>query len=627
MYLQSMNTKQKIIESENTLKHFGLIEMIYFSIWFGILSVLIEITFLETKELMGGATFFLRYQKMWMAPTVNVIILLILGLFAMPVTLRLSRPIAIRVICVLFGSVSFLSILCLESRTTFSRIHFVPKVILAIGLAITLQRLISHYALVFDRFVRRTTVSLVLLVLVLTAVLGVKQYYHESKTIAVLPPPPKSVPNVLLVVLDTVRAESMSLFGYERMTTPFLKNFAKEGVVFEWAIAPSSHTRPTHATLFTGRFPNETGVNWGIPLDLRFPTLAEFLSRHGYATAGFVANTVVLSASRSGLARGFSHYEDQITLIGRFGYSSPLIRFALQQNWVRQLIGFHDLLGRKRANRITNDFMRWFDSIQNGRPFFAFLNYYDAHQPYMPPTEFRNRFGTTDQLKTYLARYMHDLPCSPDNTPPSEIKAMRNAYDAAIAYLDTELKRLFAELKRRNVLDQTFVIVVSDHGEEFGGHSTLGHGYDLHIQLIHVPLLLRFPASVPAGVSIKRPVSLRDIPATIMEILHFSDVATFPGHSISRHWSDSDSGNLEPNDPMLSELFQKPPWDPEWSPVYKGDMKSLVIGDIHYIRNGDGTEEVYDLREDPVELNNLIDKPQGVEIASQAKHIIEQIIP
>ena len=202
---------------------------------------------------------------------------------------------------------------------------------------------------------------------------------------------------------------------------------------------------------------------------------------------------------------------------------------------------------------------------------------------------------------------------------------MRNAYNAAIAYLDADMNRLFSELRRRDVLDQTLVILVSDHGEEFGEHSVLGHGTDLHIQSIHVPLLLRFPASVPAGVTVDRPVSLRDIPATTMEILGLADVATFPGRSLSRHWADADRGESDPGESMLSELIHAP-WDPEWTPVSKGDMKSLVTGDTHYIRNGDGSEEVYDLSHDPAERNNLIQTPHGAMAAAQARRIIEGIL-
>jgi hypothetical protein len=362
--------KQKKQKNYNTKARFRLLDMLCFVIWFGVLSGLAGIAFLRTKGLVGGATVYLRCHTMWMTPSVNVLILGIAGLAALPVVMRLSRPMALRITCVVLGSVGFLNILCLESRRTFSRIHFIPKVILAFGLAIALQHLIAWRPQGFERWSRRTIPVLLLLVIVLTLAVGGRQHFQKNEIIASLPDPPESAPNVLLIVLDTVRAESMSLYGYERPTTPFLKELAEQGVVFQWAIAPCSHTLPSHASLFTGRFQYETGANWSTPLGPTYPTLAEFLSSRGYTTAGFVANTRVCTIL-SGLARGFGHYEDQITFSGKFLSSSSLIRFALEQNWVRQLIGYRDILGRKRVDRITNDFLRWFDRIPSGRPFFA----------------------------------------------------------------------------------------------------------------------------------------------------------------------------------------------------------------------------------------------------------------
>jgi arylsulfatase A-like enzyme len=523
------------------------------------------------------------------------------------------------------GSVVFLNILCLESRQTFSRIHFLPKVILAVGLAISVQRLIARRTQGFEWLVRRTAVVFVFLIATTAIGVQVWQHFQKSEAISVLPDPPESAPNVLLIVWDTVRSESMSLYGYERRTTPFLESIADQGAVFEWAIAPCSWTLPTYASMYTGRFQYETGVNWRIPLDSTYPTLAEVLSSHGYATAGFMANTSYCTAER-GVARGFTHYEDRITFGGRFMKSSSLIRFVLDKNWFRQLIGYRDLLGRKRAERITDDFLRWLDIAPDGHPFFVSLNYYDAHQPYLPPKKYDEMFGPTDRIGTYLARYMHGVKCSPSNTSPEEIESLLNAYDGAIAYLDADLKRLFDKLRQRGLLDRTLVIIVSDHGEEFAEHSVLGHGTDLHIQSLRVPLLLRYPASIPGDVTVQKPVTLRDIPATVIDILDLPDDDLFPGRSLSRYWADADSGELESSESMLSELIHAPK-GAEWTPVSRGYMKSFVTGDMHYILNGDGTEEVYDLGNDPAEQNDLIQTPRGAEAAAQARDALKQMIP
>ncbi len=602
---------------------FRAFDMLVFIICFSAVTGVGEVVFPIARHMISGDPVYVRSYEIWAPLVTDLAIIGVAGLLALPVVMRLSRPMAIRVTCAVLGSVGFLSILCLESRLILSRIHFIPKLILAVSLAIAVQRLIARRTQGFERLVRCTTVVLVLLVATVAVTVGCWRRFNENKIIANLPNPPKSAHNVLLIVLDTVRAESMSLYGYERSTTPFLKSLAEQGAVFQWAIAPCSWTLPTYASLFTGRFQYETGVNWSTPLGPTYPTLAEVLSSLGYATAGFVANT--FCDTWSGLARGFAHYEDQITFGGKLAGSSPLIRFALKQNWVRQLIGYRDLLGRKRAYRITDDFLRWLDRAPNGHPFFASLNYLDAHQPYLPPADFAERFGPTDRLGTYLGRYMHDVPCSPSNTTPEEIQAMRNAYDAAIAYLDADLNRLFGELRRRDLLDQTLVILVSDHGEEFGEHSTFGHGHDLQIPSIRVPLILRLPSIVPDNVTVQKPVTLRDIPATVIGLLGLPDEGLIPGRSLSRHWANADSRESEPGESILSELIHAPR-DPEWTPVSKGDMKSLVTDDMHYIRNGDGSEEVYDLRHDPAERNDLIQTTRGAKAAAHARRILEGIL-
>ncbi|MCP4609835.1 MAG: sulfatase [Planctomycetes bacterium] len=566
----------------------------------------------------------MRYHMIWMSPTMNVAILGIVGLVVLPVVVRLSRLMAIRITCVLLGSASFLNFLCLPSQRTFSRIHFFPKVILAVGLAIVLQGLIRRRMHVLERFVRCTTIGLVLLVLVVAGSIGGWQHFREHRLISSLPDSSSSAPNVLLIVWDTVRAESMSLYGYQRPTTPFLKSIAEQGVVFQRAIAPCSWTLPSYASLYTGRLQYETGANWSVPLDSKYPTLAEVLSNRGYVTTGFMANTRYCNAG-CGIARGFSHYEDQILFGGKLLSCSSLIRFTLNQNWFRKLIGY-DLLGRKRAERITDDFLRWLDISPDNHPFFASLNYYDAHQPYLPPKEFDEMFGSTDRLRAYFARQRQGVICSPGNTSTEEIEALYNAYDASIAYMDSDLKRLFGGLRQRGLLDRTLVIITSDHGEEFGEHSSLGHGWDLHIQSIKVPLILRLPGIIPDNVTVQKPVALRNIPTTVIDILGLPDDDLFPGRSLSKYWTDVDSGGLEPSESILSELTHAP-WAPEWSPSKKGNMKSLVTGDMHYIRNGDGTEEIYDFHNDPSEQDDLIQTPRGVDAAAKARDVLKQMKP
>ncbi len=185
--------------------------------------------------------------------------------------------------------------------------------------------------------------------------------------------------NVLLIVLDTVRAQSLSLNGYERETSPQLERLARRGLSFENAISTSPWTLPGHASMFTGRYPHEVSADWSVPLDATFPTLAEVLASNGYATAGFVANVGYCSYEH-GLNRGFAYYSDYQFSLGQFILSSSLGRTVASSDRLRRISGYHELLNRRTAENINNDFLHWL-STRGRQPFFAFLNYYDAHEP------------------------------------------------------------------------------------------------------------------------------------------------------------------------------------------------------------------------------------------------------
>ncbi|MHC4168725.1 MAG: sulfatase [Planctomycetota bacterium] len=612
---------KKSKELDNTIEaRFGPRDMLYFVIWFGMLSGLAEVVLPQMNECIGGRPVHLRPHVLWVSPLANVIVLSIVSLAVLPLLRRLSRPTAIRIAFALLASTVFLNLLVLEFSRLY-RIHFAAKMVLAAGLAVALQGVFGRWALGFERFLRRTTIAVVLLVLVLAAAADGWRRFQEHKIIATLPESRQSAPNVLLIVLDTVRAESMSLYGYERPTTPFLENLAKQGVLFEWAIAPCSWTLPTHASFFTGRFQSETGTNWTIPLGPKYPTLAEVLTDNGYVTGAFVANTLACRVEH-GIARGFARYKDYALSPGEFARGSALIRCTFAATWVRRLLGYYEKLDRVPAHRVTSDFLGWVDRVPRERPFFAFLNYFDAHQPYLPPANFAEKFGSTDQLDSFLARYIIDDPCIPTNTTIEEIESMRNAYDGAIAYIDQNMERLFGELEKRDILDNTIVIVVSDHGEEFGEHGSFGHGTELYTQSIRVPLILRYPGLVPSDVIVQEPVTLRDVPATILSLLGLPNHEIFPGKSLERCWPEPGVTKPPYLDPVLSELYGV-----SWNiskPRGKEDMLSLVTGQMHYISNGDGSEEVYDLHNDPAESNDISKTPRGGNAAAQAKDILKQ---
>jgi arylsulfatase A-like enzyme len=428
--------------------------------------------------------------------------------------------------------------------------------------------------------------------------------------------------NVILIVLDTVRADRMGLYGYSRDTTPNLARLAGRGVRFERAFSTAPWTAPSHASLFTGRWPHELSIGWDRPLDAAHATLAEVLAKSGYETAGFVANTTYCSYE-TGLDRGFAHYEDyDVTLRGVLLCSSLVERTL---NFVHKHPALAGKLGldgtsagdRKDAARINRDFLRWIDHRSDqSRPFFSFLNFYDAHHPYLAPDlEAGSPFGSKPDsprdfrlLKTWWERDKVGIK-------PDDLDLARDAYDRCIAYLDDQLGQLFAELRRRGELDESVVIVTSDHGEHLGEHQLYGHGCSVYRPELHVPLVVVAPGLCPEGQAIDRPVSLRDVPATVFGLLGLPGASPFPGRSLARTWNgEKDSSSL-----ILSEVKSPPDDDPNRgrSPAAKGPMSSAVDGDYHYIKGGDGREELFDLRRDPDEQNDLASRPGVASVLDQ----------
>jgi arylsulfatase A-like enzyme len=422
----------------------------------------------------------------------------------------------------------------------------------------------------------------------------------RRRALSRVPSIPTDRPNVLLLVLDTVRARSLSLHGCQRETTPFLWRFAERGVRFDCALAAAPWTTPSHASFFTGRWPHELSDNWYGKLDDTYPTLAEVLSGHGYRTAGFVAN-VAYCGYQTGLDRGFTYYEDHSVSPGEVFLSSRLCRAVGESALVRRAIRYYDIPGRKKAADINRRFLDWMGH-DDRRPFFAFLNYYDVHEPYLPPPPFDRLWQSEVPRRNHLLRYWQrqGWRSAKEEMSPAEVQAELDAYEACLAYLDSQVGRLLAELDGRGVLENTLVIITSDHGEQFGEHGLFGHGNSLYLPLLHVPLLMAFPARVPAGASVNMPVSLRDLPATIMDLIGCP--SPFPGRSLAGCWTGTDP----PTAPPLAEVG-----DRTSSPGGKGILRAMVHGRYHYIRHGDGQEELYDIIADPMEKRDLAATNEG----------------
>lgn len=570
------------------------------ALWWGALTGYGELAYAAFRRHYRGLFLFQSPDIIWMTPAADAAVFAaVVALLYLICAGRAQQP-NVNLVTGTAVALSALSLLLL-----FPPLHQGAALLLAVGAGVQAAR--SGLALRpwYGRLIRRGAVALGATVVLTLAVQQLVRSRAEARAAAGLPAARPGAPNVLLIVLDTVRALSMSLYGYDRPTTPGLARWAESGVRFEMALATAPWTLPSHGSMMTGREAHELSTNWFTPLDATFPTLAERLGSAGYLTGGFIANTPYTSRE-VGLGRGFVHYEDYPRSAGQFAVSASLVRALASNSHLRQLINNHELVSRKRAPDINQAFLRWVDR-RGDRPFFAFLNYYDAHTPYLPPEPFASRF---------LPPGVPGLPDLPRRTSldsawdPTRIAGAMGAYDGAIAYLDQEVSRLLAELDRRGLLHNTLVILTSDHGEEFAEHGLVHHGNSLYRASLHVPLILGFGDRVPAATRVTTPVSIRDIPATVLDLTGIG--GPFPGRSLARFWTAPETAEA---DPVFSEV-RYAALLPEWYPSSKGDMISVLHQGLRYIRNGDGTVEVYDLSRDGPELINLAaDSSQAPTIA------------
>ncbi len=260
------------------------------------------------------------------------------------------------------------------------------------------------------------------------------------------------------------------------------------------------------------------------------------------------------------------------------------------------------------ARVINREFLTWLSQRREPtRPFFAFLNYFDAHTVYMVPPGTPYRFGRPPKTDVDVKVIVDWNSIDKLRLPPSYVNLARDCYDSCISFLDEQLGELFSDLKRRGVLDRTLVFITSDHGEGLGEHNLFFHGESLYRPEIHVPLVIVLPGNSESKV-VTEPVSLRDLPATIANLAGQGRGAPFPGQSLARFWQDSrPMGLFRTGDGAISELASPNPTDPNQgrSPVHRGALASLAEGDYVYIRNeGDGSEELFNRRDDPNELDN-----------------------
>lgn len=399
-----------------------------------------------------------------------------------------------------------------------------------------------------------------------------------------------SPPNILLVVLDTVRSDLIGTSTGHGSLTPNIDEISRRGTTFANTVAPAPWTVPSHGSLFTGlyRFRHGAGhEHFG--LDASLSTLAEVLQSRGYSTVGINCNPWL--HRQSGFAQGFDAYEDIY----------------------RNVVGEDD----KGGGLATAKAAQWLAQLcKSEKPFFMFINYMEAHLPYSPPKHILDRMKssglafTFDSFSVARAESVIAGTCELDR---EEMLTVRNLYLAEIAYLDDLLGEPLALLRRSACMNRTLVIVTSDHGEHLGGHDLMGHEFSVFDPVLRIPLILRCPGAFAEGKKVKAPVSLVDIYPTVLAIAGIEEgssgcqgknLLTFPGSA-----RDTDRVILSEygRPTTLIQKYWRSRYPETDMSAYERSLRALRRGRYKYIATDRGEEFLYDLLEDQSEMHDIAD--------------------
>lgn len=557
-----------------------------FAIWFGLLAGAARaVRYLILRATSDGFQW-TGDLVVWLAPLGHVAILLIPASALAVVAAFSPTLISRRFVIAVLASVALYSFLLL-----FSKIHHLAWLAVAVGAGVQIARLLTRAPERADIWLTRTSAAIAVATVLAAIVIPASRRMKERRLTAALPAAAPDAPNVLLVILDAVRASRLHLYGHAQPTSARIEQLAADGVTFDRAMATSSWTLASVASMVTGLYPPALSADWLSPLDEGPRVLAEALRDRGYLTSVFSGNLDYMTRE-TGLGRGFVHFDDFRASVGEMLLTVSLAQSALAKDvhgavqkrspgdllralasfkWARPAVTHTHQ--RKPAEIVAHAFLDW-QQAAGERPWFALLNFFDAHAPYKAQAPF----------DTLFAR-----------------EGLAGAYDGAIATIDRQLGRMLDELRARGVLDRTIVIITADHGELLGEHG-LEHGNSLYMHLLHVPLVIRAPSRVPAGVHVRQTVSLRDLAATVLDLVgsRSDNGPQVGGRSLRGLW---DSTAMKGPSPALAALTVVSPErgtdGPNW------DLYSLVDDSLHYIRNREGKELLFDPRTDPDEWNTL----------------------
>ncbi len=377
---------------------------------------------------------------------------------------------------------------------------------------------------------------------------------------------PFNSPNIILISIDSLRADHLSCYGYYRNTSPNIDQLAREGVLFKNGFSQVTWTLASHASIFLSQYVWRHNVDSVDTKRLTDPytTLAEILKNENYATAAFIGGGIL--SSSYGFDQGFEIYRE----------------------------GIPGSRGRNEIASYINSLLRWLESVRN-RKFFLFIHTYDVHGPYNPPSP---DFDLYTKRRCEGKHLRTSKGISPERLKgleltPEEVDYIMAVYDGCINYVDDQLGKLFMKLNQLGIDDNTIIILTADHGEAFKEHGKLGHCGKPYIEEVHVPLIMKGPG-IPRNRIYENYIQHIDIVPTILEILHIPQREEFQGRSLLPLMHDCE---IEEYSETYSLGLVKPPFS-----------ISLRTKEWTYIIDRSGRDELYDRINDPKEQNNIIEK-------------------
>ena len=423
-------------------------------------------------------------------------------------------------------------------------------------------------------------------------------------------------PNIIILLLDTARAQSFAGYGYARPTSPHIDALAAESTVYEQAIAPGCWSLPSQISLLTGMFPAKHGAHeLHLSYDHRYPMLPEVLREAGYHTLGISPNSWM--SDEFGGTHGFEHYLKLWQY--RPTVPSPPMQASGVGVWLDRKLQrwyWRHVFPRRNHAQQVNRHLRALVT-RTPEPFFLYAIYWDMHLPYAAQERYASRWlpaGVNWRQAQSVNRDPLKYLAGQISMSEEDFAVLQGCYDGALASLDAEIGALVAWLRQRGTLDRTLLIITSDHGENIGDHGLMSHAYSLHDTLIHVPLIVRYPALFPPGQRVTQQVQLTDLFPTILDVLGLDAPQVrqeLQGVSLLAPSPDTQEERLayaemlapHPSMAALNRRTGSPEHTPH--PAFDRALRCLRTPATKVIWASDGNHALYDLRLDPHETTNL----------------------